>query len=244
LRKVLFFCLVSLFLPLAHIDGPKKESELNPNNRIAKIKDGIFCCYETRLPWRDNIVRGDSCFFCCQKNVPELENLSAVYFGGKRSRSFQNVFLIKNPSLCRQTGESDSENWFSDSKNEFEDEVESASKNNDVRKELIEAVIDVESSGDVFAKSKSGAEGLMQLKPQTQKEMSVDNPYDPAENIEGGTKYLKKMCDRFGSVEMGLAAYRIGPGKLSRKIKKGGRKVPPEARKYVNKVMAVYKNNV
>lgn len=115
---------------------------------------------------------------------------------------------------------------------------------------LIKAIIQTESAGKPQAKSSKGATGLMQLMPATAKDLGVD-PTDPAQNIEGGTRYINQMMDKFGDEKLALAAYNWGPGNLQRAIartQKQGLKptwdnilevayVPVETRKYVNKVI-------
>lgn len=124
---------------------------------------------------------------------------------------------------------------------------------------LIKAIIQTESAGKPQAKSNKGATGLMQLMPGTAKDLGVD-PTDPAQNIEGGTRYINQMMDKFGDEKLALAAYNWGPANVQRavaRVKKEGLKptwdnilevayVPAETRKYVSKVITKrneYSNN-
>lgn len=108
-----------------------------------------------------------------------------------------------------------------------------AQKNN-LDPALVKAVVQAESNFNPNAISQAGAQGLMQLMPSTARSLGVNNTFDPEQNIAGGTAYLKKMIDKFGSVQLGLAAYNAGPGAVE---KFGG--VPPysETKNYVNKIM-------
>ena len=115
---------------------------------------------------------------------------------------------------------------------------------------LIKAIIQTESAGKPQAKSSKGATGLMQLMPGTAKDLGVD-PTDPAQNIEGGTRYINQMMDRFNDERLALAAYNWGPANLQKAINKTTKEgllptwenilevayVPAETRKYVSKVI-------
>jgi soluble lytic murein transglycosylase-like protein len=103
---------------------------------------------------------------------------------------------------------------------------------------LVAAIIWAESSGDPKAVSRKGAQGLMQLMPETAKGLGVERILDPQENVEGGTRYFRQMLDAHeGDVSLALAAYNAGPEAVKRY---GG--VPPykETREYVGRVMRVY----
>jgi len=114
--------------------------------------------------------------------------------------------------------------------------IEGAARKHNVPVELICGVIIQESGGNHRAVSKAGARGLMQLMPGTARRFGVKNSFDPAENIDGGTKYLRFLLDRFdGKVELALAGYNAG----EHNVEKYGNKIPPfkETQAYVPNVL-------
>lgn len=104
---------------------------------------------------------------------------------------------------------------------------------------LVKAVIAAESNFNPEAVSHKGAQGLMQLMPQTAAGLGVSDPLRPVENVRGGATYLRQMLDRFGDVERALAAYNAGPEAVDRY---GG--IPPyrETQAYVRRVLAYYRD--
>ncbi len=115
--------------------------------------------------------------------------------------------------------------------------INSAAEAHNVDPALLESLVHAESSYDPLARSRAGAMGLSQLMPDTARGLGVTNPFDPAQNLNGGAKYLRGLLDQFGDVPKALAAYNAGPGAVERH---GG--IPPyaETQAYVRKVLAGY----
>ncbi|HET9598062.1 MAG TPA: lytic transglycosylase domain-containing protein [Anaeromyxobacteraceae bacterium] len=121
----------------------------------------------------------------------------------------------------------------------YDEHIQAAAERFGLAPPLLKAVMAVESNFDPSAISVKGATGLMQLMPATAREMYVVDLYDPAQNIEGGARYLRALQDRFGgNLEQVLAAYNAGP----EAVRRSGGAVPniPETRAYVRKVIALY----
>jgi soluble lytic murein transglycosylase-like protein len=116
--------------------------------------------------------------------------------------------------------------------------IERASRRHGVPAGLVKAVIHAESAFDPEAVSPKGAMGLMQLMPATAQLLGVARPYHASENVEGGTRYLRSLHDRYGSWTHTLAAYNAGPSAVDHY-----RGVPPytETRQYVKRVLSYYR---
>ncbi len=124
------------------------------------------------------------------------------------------------------------------SRNEINELIDKYSEQAGLDVDFVKAVINQESGFNPNATSKCGAMGLMQLMPGTAQGLGVTNAYDPAQNIQGGTKYLKGLMDRFDNDKsLALAAYNAGPNAVK---KYGG--IPPyqETQNYVKSVLARY----
>jgi soluble lytic murein transglycosylase-like protein len=122
-----------------------------------------------------------------------------------------------------------------DTQREIQSAVRMASRKYGVPQQIIQSVIRCESNFNPDAVSHAGAQGLMQLMPLTAADLGVTDPFDIQQNVDGGTRYLREMLDRFeGNLEKSLAAYNAGPGTV---IRYGGIPPYPETQAYVEKVI-------
>lgn len=129
-------------------------------------------------------------------------------------------------------------NPTSTSRSEINELISKYADKNGLDEDFVKAVINQESGFNPNATSHCGAMGLMQLMPATAQGLGVTNAYDAEQNIEGGTKYLKGLLDRFGNDKsLALAAYNAGPNAVK---KYGG--IPPyaETQNYVKSVLGKY----
>jgi len=152
-------------------------------------------------------------------NIPKNKNFKKIIISGRNS--------LKNKSIIPS---------------DYHQIILSKARRYNIEPSLIKAIITVESNWNPVAISRRGAIGLMQLMPSTIKEMQVNNPFNPEENIEGGVRYLRLLLDRFkGELPLALAAYNAGP----EVVEKFG-DVPPiqETRQFVQEVLSMYKSNL
>jgi len=156
--------------------------------------------------------------------------------------SFTNV-----PSLpgCKVFSKKSKSRWSGNDRRKRHDsgrydlDITRVSRRYNIDPHLIKAIIQAESNFNHRAVSKQGAQGLMQLMPGTARELRVLNPFNPQENIDGGTRYFRRLLNTFGgNIKLSLAAYNAGPGQVLR-----AKGVPPipETIRYVNKVLKQYK---
>ncbi len=122
----------------------------------------------------------------------------------------------------------------------FADIIREVSARYNVDANLVNSVVEVESGFDPLAESPAGAQGLMQLMPETATSLGVSDAFDPQQNIEGGVRFLSQLMNYFdGDIEKVLAGYNAGPGAVD---EYGG--IPPyqETHTYVQRVMDAYQS--
>ncbi len=127
----------------------------------------------------------------------------------------------------------------------YDELIQQASAKYGVDSSLIQAVIQTESGFKADAQSGSGAKGLMQLMDGTARGLGVSNSFDPAQNIDGGTKYLSMLLNKYnGNEQVALAAYNAGPGRVDRagirtneQLIENLEALPEETQRYVAKVL-------
>jgi soluble lytic murein transglycosylase-like protein len=116
--------------------------------------------------------------------------------------------------------------------------IEKAAAAHNVDPNLVRAVIKVESNFNPNAVSRKGAMGLMQLMPQTARQLKVTNPFDPEQNVDAGVRHLKQLMESYGGdVKLSLAAYNAGQGSVARS---GGIPHFAETRNYVKRITNLY----
>ncbi len=124
-------------------------------------------------------------------------------------------------------------------KNAYDEIIKQHSEANGIDPRLVKAVMIVESNGNPRAVSNKGAQGLMQIMPDTAQFLELQNPFDPSENIQAGIRYLRWLSELFsGNLELVLAAYNAGP----QRVMQHNMAIPPinETIDYVKRVKAYY----
>jgi soluble lytic murein transglycosylase-like protein len=145
---------------------------------------------------------------------------------------------MTSSALLGSESEASAGSSLAPSDDRFDRIVRAAAERHKVDPALVKAVISTESGWNPRAISSKGAVGLMQLIPGTAQRFGVGNRFDPVQNVEGGTMYLRTLLDRYdGDLTKSLAAYNAGEGAVDRS---GGVPQIPETQKYVQKVTDAY----
>ena len=116
--------------------------------------------------------------------------------------------------------------------------IEEAAARHNVDPNLVRAVVKVESNFNPNAVSRKGAMGLMQLMPSTAKQLKVNNPFDPEQNVDAGVRHLKQLLESYGGdIKLTLAAYNAGAGAVARS---SGVPRYAETQNYVRRITNLY----
>lgn len=158
-----------------------------------------------------------------------IDSEGIVHFTNVPTSSDYKLYIKERP---------DKSTFLSEDHNRYDAIIDEASRKFGVDFSLVKAVILVESGFNPGAISTKGAKGLMQIMPQNYTSLNVSDPFDPSQNIMGGTLYLKRLIQRFNNkIPLVLAAYNAGPDAVDRY-----QTIPPflETQQYVKKVMEAY----
>ena len=159
-------------------------------------------------------------------NLPPAE-------AGQRAGETVRSYPVPKSNLIRMTSQASS-----DRVRMYEGLISEHARLNDVRPDLVRAVVQVESAYNPYARSPKGAAGLMQLMPATAQLFGVKNAFSPEENVRAGVAYLRQLLNRYENNEvLALAAYNAGP----KAVDKYGENVPPypETRNYVLRISGI-----
>ncbi|HQA53112.1 MAG TPA: lytic transglycosylase domain-containing protein [Spirochaetota bacterium] len=188
------------------------------------MTEGVYSCME-------RISEIKKRFGLMNENAKANQNAEVAGSEGDLKRTFSEI-------LSDRTGVSSSQQGNM-SKDDIENLIEKISIKEGVSPSLVKAVVENESSYNTMAVSPKGAMGLMQLMPETAKELGVNDSFSAEENIEGGVKYLKGLLNKYQwDYKKALAAYNAGP-----KLVDSYNGVPPikETAEYVKRVLDSYR---
>ena len=199
--------------------------------KAGRTADGIFCFYESFQIIGKTIVWHEDCFLSSPMMTKRYHSLKKVLF------NVAGIALIY--ATCFFSGRGIETMGAGPTVSlKFYDVIAEAAETHDVHPALIAAVIRAESNFNPKAVSYAGAKGLMQINPPTQRYLRLKNVFDPRQNIQAGSRYLRLLLDKFeGDLPMAVAAYNAGPGAVA---KHDG--IPPykETKAYVKKVLTYY----
>jgi soluble lytic murein transglycosylase-like protein len=221
------------FAEILKSDKPAAAEELAAGMKISEYLKNPVLRTQTVRPQR---LPGISNTSAPSPATAETSEGAGAAKYSRPAKSEQTATVQSDPRM-RQVGRSTLQRFRSEnaSGHAVEKSIQQAAAKYNLSPDLIRSVIRAESNFQSDAVSSAGAKGLMQLMPQTAKELGVTNPFDIQQNIDGGSRYLRQMLDRFGgNLKLALAAYNAGPGA----VEQYNGEVPyAETRQYVKRVL-------
>jgi soluble lytic murein transglycosylase-like protein len=171
-------------------------------------------------------------------NVPSDPNFKKYQVGSSGGTGRGILIIARNEAKRHNHFSFASTSRDPASAKDFDTLIARAARRHGLPPGLVKAVVRAESNFQPHAVSDKGAQGLMQLMPETAENLGVDDPFRAEDNVYGGTRYLRAMYERYGDWKYALAAYNAGPGAVDRF---GG--VPPyaETQEYVERVLHYYR---
>ena len=172
--------------------------------------------------------------------APALQTSGLVYWSptAHRWKQIPSANIRAARSAAAEVSKTEQVSSYVRGQQEIDAAIDQAASRHNVDPSLVRAVIKVESNFNPNAVSRKGAMGLMQLMPQTARQLNVVNPFDPQQNVDAGVRHLKKLMESYGGdVRLSLAAYNAGVGAVSRSA---GIPHFGETRNYVRRITQLY----